>query len=226
MTAQVGTDVYVILGKSVTLLCDLAQRGIPQPTYEWRKNNFPINSTLPDLLVLENLTEVRVDHYCCSATNVVGSSFECSTVNSLESGPILTLGPLLPYPDIRRPEALLSSQETQIRIGGNLWTAEGSRGKIHCDVSFANPPLLSIDWLYGDPPMLILLNETSVGNNSFLERITISTNVLRKTSTLEVFPTVYGDDTTFTCRAISEAKTTTATTQFGGTLTPTYHYTR
>ena len=208
---QVGANVFVIIGERFELTCNITQPVLPEVMYSWFKDGRAVNGSAENeqIFVMDNTTRGAFGLYCCKAVNIGGLSQACSRVVPLESGPILRTQPSSPSP--RLPEQVTIAQTT-VSIGGSLWTSDRGFGVITCEVILSNPPISSIEWFVGDPPVMIDENTAGV----LFDRINITTDLGAMISHLVIRPTLSGDRANFTCLATSPAGTDRATSEYGG----------
>ena len=212
ITESVGANVFVIIGEDVELVCNLSIAGLPSPKFIWTQNARILNTSEDSQNLTIKSTDLREsDLYCCEAQNFAGYDAACSRVFPRDSGPLIHVGQPMPFPVL---PYLVTTAPTTVRVGGSLWTSGGGEGRVICEVFFANPPLESIEWFIGGLPVQV--NGSISDVLSLFDRITVITDLYRRTSTLTIRPTEAGDDANITCRATSAARSSEATSQYGG----------
>ena len=152
--ADIGSDVYVIRGSGVTIMCDLDRPGLPRGEITWTRNARPFSdamlmefvSNMGTRLQFASTNDTSEAYYCCKAENLAGADEACSSVFLRGGGPNIRKGFMFPRPV--NPELVTLSGRITTDIGGSAYATVGAELQVMCPVTFAEPDVMTFTWMF------------------------------------------------------------------------------
>jgi hypothetical protein len=153
---DIGSDIYIIRGRAVTINCKLSEPGLPEANIKWTKNGRPLSQSLAMSLLMNmnrqlmfsDTTNESDAYYCCMAENVAGADEACSGLFIRGGGPTIRKGFKFPQPV--NPEVIPPSPRVTTDIGGSAYAVRGADLEVMCPVTFAEPEVTMFTWTLTD----------------------------------------------------------------------------